>query len=110
MLAERALAGGDLPELSPAGFLQKRRIRGALADRARGRAGELEPADAELLRRAAEKVSVPQERRDALAAQRAEAARAALLSDGGIEAERVELGESESGSPGVVFALAAAQS
>jgi hypothetical protein len=110
MLAERALAGQELPELAGAGFLQRRRIRAALQDRARHEAHELAPEDAELLQRAIAAVSVPPERRAGLARARAEAARAALLADGALAAERVTSGEVEEGAPGVALALAAGES
>jgi hypothetical protein len=108
MLSERVLAGEGLPELEGVGFLQRRRVRGALAARGRGEPGALEPEDEAALARWVAGVAVPPERRSALARARAEAARAALLSAGALEPERVRIGEVEEGDPGVALGLEAA--
>jgi hypothetical protein len=109
MLSERVLAGEGLPDLEGVGFLQRRRVRGALAERGRGEGGALEAEDEAALARYVAGVAVPPERRAALARARAEAARAALLSAGALEPERVRIGEVEEGDPGVVLELEAAR-
>jgi hypothetical protein len=107
ILAERVVAKQELPPVD-AGFFQKRRVRGALEKREQGEKPRLEPKDERLLERWASQVEVPDERRAELATARAEALRAALL-DAGVDPERVQIGESEPGPPGVEIELAPAR-
>jgi hypothetical protein len=83
-------------------------VRGALEKREQGEKPRLEPKDERLLERWASQVEVPDERRAELATARAEALRAALL-DAGVDPERVQIGESEPGPPGVEIELAPAR-
>lgn len=105
ILEEQVVADAKLPAVE-AGFLQRRRLRGALRERAEGGAGELDAEDREVLERWIAAIEVPDERREALARQRAEAVRDALLSRHGLDAERVQLGDPTEGAPGVVVGLA----
>lgn len=110
MLIERVEAGDGLPELEDgAGFLQRRRIAGALADRGRGKPGELDSDDAAMLERYIAAVGVPDERLDALARARAEAVREIAVSDYGVSPTHLILAAAApSGAPGVLLELAPA--
>ena len=92
MLIERVGGGESLPDLEGAGFFARRRLFGALEKRARGDAAELSPDDQALLARYVEKQVVPAERMTALARQRAEKVRDALVSQNGVEATRLQVG------------------
>ena len=106
ILAERASAGEDLPDLEDTGFFARRRVAGELSRRARGEAEALDEDDQALLDRYVEATFVPPERFDALARERAEAARNFLVLEQGLPAERVRaLAEVESGEPGVILAF-----
>lgn len=111
ILAERIEAGEGLPALDDgAGFLARRRISGALQERARGGSGELNPEDEALLDRYAAAVHVPDERLAALARARAEAVREVATRDFGVAPERLSIGDpAPPGEPGVVLELAAAE-
>jgi hypothetical protein len=111
ILAERIEAGEGLPELEDgAGFFARRRIEGALEERAQGGEGELEPEDEALLERYVAAVQVPEERLAALARERAQAVRDAAVADFGVAPERLAIGEpAPSGDPGVVLELATAE-
>jgi hypothetical protein len=105
ILVETASAGEELPSVD-AGFLRKRRLRGALEARARGEATGLGAEDAALLDRWLEGVKVPAARRKALARARAESVREALIRDHGVDPARVEIGKALEGEPGVRVELA----
>lgn len=78
ILIERVAADRGLPALQDAGFFARRRVQGALAERARGEPGALEPEDEALLARYRQATEVPPERYTELARRRAEAVRDAL--------------------------------
>lgn len=80
ILIERVAADRGLPALEDAGFFARRRVQGALAERGRGEAGELEPEDQALLARYLEATDVPAERYADLARRRAEAVRDLIAS------------------------------
>ena len=105
MLAERIAAGGELPPVE-AGFLQKRRLRRALEERARGGAPDLDGDDAAALARWIGAMEVTEAERQGLARSRAEAARDALVARHGVAAERIEVRAPLEGPPGVVVELA----
>jgi hypothetical protein len=105
ILTEQVVADAELPPVS-AGPFQRRRLRGALEDRSRGEARELDADDAAALERWIEAVEVTDESRRALAAERAAALRDALVAEHGIGSERIALGEPLEGAPGVVIGLA----
>jgi hypothetical protein len=109
MLAERMMAGGELPEVEDAGgYLARRRVRAALAKRGRGDPAELDEDDASLLARYVAATSVPPERFDALARGRAEAASALFVTGHGLTAEHVRVAdETLRGDPGVRIAFEA---
>jgi hypothetical protein len=107
ILIEGIREGAELPPVG-AGFLQKRRLRGALEQRGEGGRGELEPEDAAVLRDWIAAVEVPEARRRALADARAEALRERLESGYGVDPERVGVGPALEGDPGVVVELAPA--
>jgi hypothetical protein len=105
ILEEQVLADAKLPPVD-AGFLQRRRLRGALRERAEGGPGALDADDSAALARWVATVEVPDARREALARARAEAVRDALVADHGVAAGRVQLGDPVEGDPGVVVGLA----
>lgn len=107
ILMEQVVAEAELPPVE-AGFLQKRRLHGALEDRARGETGGLDAEDAAALARWVEAVEVTQAERSALAEARATAVRDTLVAEHGIAAQRIELGAPLEGTPGVVIELAPA--
>ncbi|NNL66454.1 MAG: hypothetical protein HKP30_09445, partial [Myxococcales bacterium] len=99
-----------LPDLEDAGFFARRRVAGELERRARGEAEALDEDDQQLLDRYVEATFVPPERFDALARERAEAARNYLVETQGLPAERVQAQtEVSRGKPGVVLAFGAAE-
>lgn len=103
VLTEGIVNGEDLPDLEESGFLARRRVAGALRDRAEGKPGELSEEDDALLRRYLESVDVPAERWEELARRRADAVRVALIEEHAIEESRITVvGPSSSGEPGVV--------
>lgn len=108
ILAEQVVADAKLPPVD-AGFLQRRRLRGALKERAEGGAGRLEAEDREALDRWIAAVEVPDERREQLALARAEAVRDILASEHGVDRERVQIGDPTEGAPGVIVGLAPAK-
>ncbi len=110
MLIERMEAGDGLPDLETgAGFLQRRRLTGALEDRGRGEPGELDPDDAAMLARYVAAVDVPDERFAALARARAEAVRAIAVSDYGVAPTHLIVADAAPpGPPGVLLELSAA--
>jgi hypothetical protein len=82
-------------------------VTGALEDRARGEAGELDAEDQALLARYVAAVTVPPERLAALARARAEALRDALAAQHGVDPARLDVaGPAPDGAPGVVVELA----
>ena len=106
ILAERVEADQGLPEVADAGFFARRRVQSALAERARGDPGELEPEDQELLHRYVEATPVPAERYADLARRRGEAVRDALASAHGIAPARLVVEPAaEAGAPEVVPGL-----
>jgi hypothetical protein len=106
ILMAQVVADAELPPVD-AGFLQKRRLRRALEDRAVGETRDLGADDAAALTRWIEAVDVMDEERRALARDRATAVRSALVEEHGIAAERIELGEPlQQEAPGVVVELA----
>jgi hypothetical protein len=107
ILQEQVVADAKLPPVD-AGFLQRRRLRGALEDRAEGGDGELGREDREALERWVDSVEVPDERREQLANARAEAVRDALVRKHRVDADRVQLGEPTEGVAGVIVGLAPA--
>jgi hypothetical protein len=109
ILAERAAAGEDWPEVEGSGFLARRRLVQALEARGRGERAELSAEDEALLARTAAAVEVPPARLRELARERAEAVRDALVAQHGVDAVRLAIEEpAGEGDPGVVIALAAA--
>jgi hypothetical protein len=98
VLIERIAAGEGLPELSDAPFFARRRVRGVLAARGRGEAGELTPEDAPLLRRYVEATEVPSGRFTDLAKGRAESLRNLL--EGEFEISPVRLAVETAAVPG----------
>jgi len=106
MLVERAGQGEALPDLEGAGFFARRRLFGALEKRARGDAVELSQDDQALLDRYVAAQQVPAERMMALARQRAETVRDALVTQKGVAAARLELADSADGEPSVVIGFA----
>lgn len=111
ILAERLEAGDGLPELEDgAGLLARRRLSGAIRERAAGGEGALDPEDEALLGRYLAAVEVPEERLAALARARAEAVEAAAVSEYGVDPERLSVGDpAPPGEPGVLLELAAAE-
>jgi hypothetical protein len=109
VLAERAAAGEDWPEVEGAGFLARRRIAQALETRDRGESLELSPGDGALLARYAAAVQIPAGRMRALARSRAEAARDAIAAAREIDPGRLQVGlAAGEGDPAVVLEFAAA--
>lgn len=110
MLIERVERGDGLPELEDgAGFLQSRRLTGALEDRGRGEPSELDAEDAAMLERYIAAVDVPEARLSALARARAEAVREIALSDYGVAATHLVVADAAPpGAPGVLLELTAA--
>ncbi len=107
LLIERVERGDGLPELEDgAGFLQRRRLTGALEDRGRGEPGELDAEDAAMLERYIAAVDVPDERLAALARARAEAVREIAVSDYGVAATHLLVADAAPpGPPGVLLEL-----
>jgi hypothetical protein len=109
-LAEQTLIAAveedaDLPPVD-AGFLQRRRLVGALEQRGRGKPGELETDDADALAAWVASVEVSDEQRVDLARRRAERLRDELVTGHGVAATRVAIGEPLAGDPAVVIELA----
>jgi hypothetical protein len=103
---ERIAADRDLPDLPDAGFLARRRVRSALADRGRGKVGALDPEDQALLERYLDATAVPPERFADLARRRAEAVRELLAKADSIAPSRLSAGADPApGSPEVVAQL-----
>jgi hypothetical protein len=109
ILAERAAAGEDWPEVEGGSFFARRRLAEALEARSRGESAALAPEDEALLARTAAAVQVPAERMQALARQRAEAARERIEAARGIDARRLQLGDAAAdGDPAVLLEFASA--
>jgi len=107
-LAERMLIAAveeeeELPPVS-AGFLQKRRLEGALKKRGEGRDDGLEGEDAEQLESWIAAVEVTDEKRQGLAKARAQALRELLVERGVAEGSLVA-GDPVKGEPGVEIRL-----
>jgi hypothetical protein len=108
ILAERAAAGEDWPTVEGEGFFARRRLAEALEARARGESAALSPEDEALLARTAAAVKVPAERMQALARQRAEAARERIAAARGIDVRRLQIGDAAGeGDPAVLLEFAA---
>ncbi|MCL4684906.1 AsmA family protein [Myxococcota bacterium] len=107
MLIERVKRGDGLPELEDgAGFLQRRRLTGALEKRGRGEPGELDPDDAAMLERYVAAVDVPDERLTALARARAEAVREIATSEYGVAPSHLLVADpAPPGPPAVLLEL-----
>jgi hypothetical protein len=113
MLAEAAASDSELPALSAAeaGFLERRRLMGALEDHAKGdeqALSELDAEDAQLLDRWVAEVEIPASRREELARTRAKGLSDLLANQRGVDAERVRVGDPMAGEPAVVIELAPA--
>jgi len=108
ILAERLEAGDDLPAVEGAdpGFFQRRRIEGALRDRARGEAADLDEEDEALFDRWVAAVDVPEKRYRDLAALRAQRALGVLVREEGVDAERARVeNTTRDDDPGVLIDL-----
>jgi hypothetical protein len=108
-LAERILIEAvqedqGLPPVS-AGFLQKRRLVGALKDRGKGQDDDLDAEDAALLQSWIASVEVTDGRRKDLSRERAEAVRTLLVGERGVPEGRVAAGDPLPGEPGVLIHL-----
>ncbi len=104
-LAELALSGEELPAVE-AGAPQRRRLVAWLRTRAGGEPSQpLEPEDAVLLEGWIERVEVPPQRFEALAVERAAAARDALVERYGCDPSQLLVEETHSGEPGVSIDL-----
>jgi hypothetical protein len=107
MLIEQVSQGEDLPKVPDAGFLTRRKIKGALKHRAKGEPGTLQGDDQAAFSRMVAGTKVPQERRTALALARAESVKAALVRDHGVEESRITVGDPQDGPPEVTLGLGA---
>lgn len=107
VLIEQVLADAELPPVD-AGFLQKRRLTGVLAQRGRGESGALAGDDAAVLEKWLDSVEVSDAQREAFATARAAAVRDALVRAHGVAEKRLALGEPLEGEPAVVLELAPA--
>jgi hypothetical protein len=108
VLIERVSGDQDLPELGDAGFFARRRVRGALADRARGETGALEAEDEALLARYLEATDVPAARYTELAGRRAEALRELITTTHALPPARIAAEPAaEPGAPAVALELRA---
>jgi hypothetical protein len=107
MLIERVERGAGLPELEEgAGFLQRRRLTGALEDRGRGEPGELDSDDAAMLERYIAAVEVSDERLAALARARAEAVRELATAEYGVAPSHLLVADpAPPGPPAVLLEL-----
>lgn len=107
ILIERVEGGDGLPDLEDgAGFLQRRRLTGALEDRGRGEPGELDAEDAAMLDRYVAAIEVPDERLTALARARAESVRDIAVSEYGVEPSHLIVAEAAPpGPPGILLEL-----
>ena len=105
LLREAVAGDGDVPPAPDAGFLQQRRLRAALRERAAGGPGALEADDRAALERWIAAVDVPEERLDDLADARAAAVRDRLVDAHGADPNRIVLRAPAGGDAGVVFAL-----
>ncbi|MBW1687851.1 MAG: DUF748 domain-containing protein [Deltaproteobacteria bacterium] len=113
ILAEAAASDSELPSASAAeaGFLERRRLMGALEDHAKGdeqALSELDTEDAQLLDRWIAQVEVPASRREELARTRAKGLSDHLANERGVDAKRVRVGDPMAGEPAVVIELAPA--
>jgi hypothetical protein len=106
ILVERWESGEGLPELADAGFLERRRIGQALSRRAKGEPLALEDADRPLYERYVEAVEVPDARLAALATQRAEHVRDALVAKGVVAARLAVEDPAPASQAGVVIGFA----
>jgi hypothetical protein len=104
ILIEAVQEDRDLPPVS-AGFLQKRRLVGALKDRGKGQDDDLDAEDTQLLERWIASVEVTDDRREALSRERAEALRQVLVAERGVPEDRVNAGDPLEGEPGVLIQL-----
>ncbi len=107
ILIERVESGDGLPELDDgAGFLQRRRLTGALEERGRGEPGELDAEDAAMLERYIAAIDVPDERLTALARARAESVRAIATAEYGAPSTHLLAADpAPPGAPGVLLEL-----
>ena len=104
-LVERIRAGEDLPDIEGVGFFDWRRIRRAIRDSDAIDFRDLERRDQGPLLGWAQTARVPSERRRALGRARADWVREALVGDHGLDAERVAVGKTVEGAPGVALGL-----
>ena len=105
ILRDRAVAGDGLPELEGVGFFARRRLAGALRERADGGAGVLDSTDETLLSRYVATQTVPAERYEALAQVRAQSVLDALIA-AGAPANALTIGAAErTEAPSVVFSF-----
>jgi hypothetical protein len=107
-LLREAIARDEEPPLPDSSFFQRRRLRSALEERARGETPELSDEDRAALERWIASVTVPRERLLALARSRAETLLARMAAEHGVAATRLPLGEPGEGEPGVTLELTAA--
>jgi hypothetical protein len=107
MLRE-AIAADREPPLPDSSFFQRRRLRSALEERARGATPELSDEDRAALERWIASVTVPRERLLSLARSRVETLLARMVAEHGVPATRLPLGEPTEGEPGVTLELTAA--
>jgi hypothetical protein len=107
MLRE-AIARDKEPPLPDSSFFQRRRLRSALAERARGQTPELSDEDRAALERWIASVTVPRERLLALARSRAETLLARMVAEHGVATTRLPVGEPTEGDPAVTLELTAA--
>ncbi len=107
MLRE-AIARDKEPSLPDSSFFQRRRLRAALEERARGVDDELSAEDRSALERWIASVPVPPERLRALAASRADALRTRLAEEYAVDPARLPPGEPQDGDPAVTLELTAA--
>jgi len=105
LLRDRAVAGDGLPEIEGAGFFARRRLAGALRERAEDGPGALSPEDEALLERYVGAQDVPVDRYEALARARAQSLLDALVS-AGAPAGALTIGQPQTAEgPGVVIDL-----
>jgi hypothetical protein len=102
-----ALEAGNAPDLADSGFLQRRRLRGALEARARGAPDELDAEDRAALERWIAATPVPPERLQALAALRGELLLENLATLYGVPRARLSLADPLEGDPAVALEIGA---
>lgn len=104
ILIEAVREDSELPPVS-AGFLQKRRLTGALKKRGEGRADDLDAEDAEVLWRWIASVEVNKAGREELARERAEDLRRRLVDEMDLPKGRIRTGDPLEGDPAVLLQL-----